>query len=867
MPSASTKRRRWTRYIYRNGYNLGLMIAVAWVANYLHFTDFGLYEDDWFFVGFPFVVDLKTWMVQSLWQQLTVSSQSVGRPLQMVFNYVFAEVGAAANSLAVDYVVAFILFAGCALLIYEIVRRRFSRLVAVLAALLFVLTPLHTLHQFLNGQFSVGPAFCIVFLAMLLYLKGHRTWSYPLAFLAVLSYESIFFLFLGTPLLKRGKLFRGRGREWIIHLSAFIAIVILAFVIRKASGESRVEGLPHGLALLWPVIHWWGFYSLGSFATYLYAALRVHEASFEACVYAAVFFVAIVVLFYRQRRLLSLRNHVAGGIARSVGIALLFLVLGYVLSYFFFLQPTPHLSVTDRETRISFAASFGSSLLLAVLLAGWIRSCNARATRLVAYLFTSTFLTVLFLYSFVIQDDYVKDWQQQREDCRQMIALTPDVQRDSVIVLKLAVGGDGFFLNGPRRRGNGLEKTLYERMFGSIFAPNQPWPQLFVVYSDQWVNYLKQSPDGYMDWTQKSFHGRWYPAVGRFLPERFIVLEEKEPGWVIRKVQPIFVNGVQIVQIPPLKAPSSSLWATVPPTRLERQFLSRSALQFAAHPASFGLPSKPFLIATAKVQFPQDAPKTTGLLDPLVTTGVPGAGDLISVRYAGGNRLSFRIDHWGNPGVEGGEMSIDPNRVYSLEVAEGESGTSLRVNGNQVVAFPVRAFATARAQVTFGTNRIGGGITGPKFSGNVLSTKLWPMPVAIAKANIRFPENAPKSTGLLEPLIVTGATRAGDLVSVRYLGHNRVMFRIDHWGLPGVEGGALTINPKAIYSLEVDEDRNGTSLSVNGEEKLFLQEEPYVTSRGQVTFGENKIGGGTAGPKFSGRILSSDLILHDNPQY
>jgi hypothetical protein len=643
----------------------------------------------------------------------------------MIFDYIFAEIGAITNSLAVDYLLAFSLFSASALLMYEVLRRRFSRLVATLAALLFVLTPLHTLHQFLNGQFSAAPAFILVFLAMLLYLNGRRGWSYVFALLTVFSYESIFFLFLGAPLLKRGKAFGGRRREWLIHIGVFIAIVLVAFAVRKTTGEARVGALPHGLALLWPVVHWWLFYSYASFATYLYAALRVPESSVEACFYLVVFWVLIGLLFYRHRRAPVDTDTYRGKsirLLRAAGVAVLFLLLGYVISYFFFLQPIPHLSVTDRDTRISMAASFGSSLLLAIFLAAWIRSCRFRATQVIAYAGTAAFLGMLFLYSFVIQDDYVKDWEQQRENARQLISLTPDAQPDSVIIMKLSVGGDGFFMQGPRRRGNGLEKTLYEQMFTSVFTRDRPWPHLFIVYSDAWVNYLKRAPDGFLDWTQTSFNGRWYHANGRYRPGRFIVLEEREPGWVIRKAQPIFVEGVQIVQIPSLERPQSSLWATVTPTRLERQFLPDMVWRAASHPKIVGLQSKPFLLATAKLQFPAKAPAPFRPLDPLVVTGSSGAGDIVSARYLGGNHVIFRIDHWGFPGVESAEMTIDPANVYSVEVGQGDSGTTLSLNGKQVLIHSLKPYATTRAQITFGSNKIGGGITGTKFSGKILSS-------------------------------------------------------------------------------------------------------------------------------------------------
>jgi hypothetical protein len=184
-------------------------------------------------------------------------------------------------------------------------------------------------------------------------------------------------------------------------------------------------------------------------------------------------------------------------------------------------------------------------------------------------------LTVLFLYSFVIQDDYVKSWTAQREQALQMIQLTPDAERDSVIVLKLPVSGDYQNLSTAEHevRAIGREMTVYETSFNYTYALNQPWPKLFVVYSDDWREYLKRDTDGLMSWTKPQFFGRWSPAEGRFRPGRFIVLEETESGRLIRRAEPILADGVQIVQAPPSTPDQTPVWAHITPSPLISAFL------------------------------------------------------------------------------------------------------------------------------------------------------------------------------------------------------------------------------------------------------------------------------------------------------
>src|ERR1035441_8130727 len=191
---------------------------------------------------------------------------------------------------------------------------------------------------------------------MLLYLNGKPVRSYALALLSILCYESVFFLFLGVPLLRRSGRHQDRRREWLTHLAMCGALVGCYFVCRSFSVERRVAALHSGPALIWAVLHAWAFQTFASFATYLYAFLSAWGASLEAWVYAIPFCVVLIVFLRSHRRQpapAGLSREALVWIARSAAVGFLFLVLGYVVSYFFFQEPTPQLHFVDREDRKS----------------------------------------------------------------------------------------------------------------------------------------------------------------------------------------------------------------------------------------------------------------------------------------------------------------------------------------------------------------------------------------------------------------------------------------------------------------------------------------------------------------------------------
>ncbi|MBZ5600669.1 MAG: hypothetical protein LAO79_00005 [Acidobacteriia bacterium] len=549
-------------YFRRHGAALGAIAAVSWVANYLHVTKLGLYADDWYYIAFPFLCRVKDWMGTALSNNLTPENIQ-GRPLQVIFGYTFAQIGALADSLAVDYLIAYALSTAGALLMYEVLRRRFATHVAALAAVIFAISPLHTVHQFLNGQFSFAPSFLFVFAAMILYLDGKRTLSYIVAAPALLCYESMFFLFVPVPLLKPGPMFKDRRREWTVHLAAVAGVTALYFLGRAFLGEKRAAGLPHRFDLAWNVLQDWIYYAATSFLNYPYAALRVHEATLEGWIYGVVFFVLAWLWLARQKS--AEKEPLA-----SAAIALIFVAAGFLLSYFFEMPPRPYLIFTDRASRIHIAGSFGSSLLIAI----GIDQCLRWRSRILPLLAAA--LTVLFLYAFVIQNDYIEDWRDQRADIAQTIALTPDATPGSLIILQLRRPQERFFQSGRRRRGIGFEKTVFEWHFPHICADIANCPQLFAVYSPAWSHYLRQDSDGWMSWTQPLFDGRFYQVSGRFRPGRFIVLEETSPGHLRRSTEPIYAGGAQIVQLPEPR--EKSFWRSIPSTPFTRLFLDPSAL-------------------------------------------------------------------------------------------------------------------------------------------------------------------------------------------------------------------------------------------------------------------------------------------------
>ena len=527
----------------RSGYPLIFVLGTGWIANFLHFTAFGFYEDDWYYFAQPYLVPAASWFAQL---RQDIIQFDLGRPLQNLSMYVFGYAGAAISSIGALYLLAFAFLALSAALMYRVLRLRFPVLFATVATLFFLLSPLTTIKQFLNYALTVGPGFSFLFLAILLYGQHRSVAAVVSAAAALLTYEPLFLLYLAAPVFRRGKRAR-RRREILAHLALCVALLLIYFLARKLSAETRVAAISSSpLTTIGLALRSWALFTASSFKSYVYAVyVGIRELSLEPLVYCALCLApALLVLFRlwpaKSGRCAARRKW---WLWNGVVLGAILTALGYGLAYFH-LADTSHFPLSGRDTRVSGAASFGSSLMVAGLfaLAAEFRPRVARMT-------TGVLLAILFLYSFVVQRDYIKAWTDQRRFLTQAMLLSPDVQPDSYFIVKTRWILEPLFPGADRRPSIGFSRHGLQVSMQALFGWNSS-PRIFFVYSDDWSNYLALRADGKLYWTQASFPGGWERSLtAPVAPGRIITMTEDESGSLRRVNEPLWAGGKQIVQM------------------------------------------------------------------------------------------------------------------------------------------------------------------------------------------------------------------------------------------------------------------------------------------------------------------------------
>jgi hypothetical protein len=270
--------------------------------------------------------------------------------------------------------------------------------------------------------------------------------------------------------------------------------------------------------------------------------------------------------------------------------------------------------------------------------------------------------------------------------------------------------------------------------------------------------------------------------------------------------------------------------------------------------------------------------------EPLVAFGEGGSGGLVTVSPVanGAIRVGF-VDPTGgtseSPVIELASSAVHELIVQFESMEKAGFRRMLMWADDQLVWAPQIKTSIEFRDVTVGRNVASHAGCAPAFSGTIFNAQhdlAGSDPLARPgdlRLQVRFPTDR---FGHSEPLVVTGRTGAGDMLVIQYVDAQTVRFGIDHWGSPMVWSDPVAVNNSAPLTLDISMPsllhagprahvasrtiRGSLDLSVNG--RLVWQEarEFYRADAEEVAIARNPIGGTSAGPKFTGDVLSAEVV-------
>lgn len=412
------------------------IIFLTWMSRFLLSSSFGLYEDDWNFSGNAITneliqnIDRISSALLTFWQ---------GRPLHMTFLTFIPSFGSKIGGLNSLYFIGFLILSSNACLFYSLLKKISDQpYIAIIATLFFCLYPADTTFNYLQHLFGLQTSLLFLLLAFHFYViseersKYQIILSYTMAIFSLLTYESLFLTFFTAPFL-----FKKRTKKQVIsHFLTVILILIVYFTLRKVAGEQRVTGL--GMTSIIQTLVYQIFVGpIITLGTYFFRPLEILTQfkieNLLILLIALPIFYVVINYFINNEKTIEQENS-----EKYLKVTDL-LVLGIVMTILAYPSAlTLSVNIIDgRASRVHFAAILGTTIVLSCL---WIfmiiKNNSQQVFKKLSIFFLSLHLSFLFIFCINVQQFYSLSWKYQQAFWSDVIALSPDLDEETVILVQ-----------------------------------------------------------------------------------------------------------------------------------------------------------------------------------------------------------------------------------------------------------------------------------------------------------------------------------------------------------------------------------------------------------------------------------------------
>ena len=555
-----------------------LLAITIWIAYFWHYTSFGLYSDDHGRIALGMQMDLSR-LLHTL-RNYFLMRTGQGRPLHDGFIFLFPFIGSRLGGLHALYWIAYAIATLNSVLFYVLLRRlSIHQVFAVTGALAFCLFPADSSKIFLTHAFAIQTSLTFLLVALYSYLIGRKKWSYLLIFGSLITYETMFPVFLAAPLLNKKWDARLR-RELFKHALAVGAMMLCISIIRKvARAGGRIGELDVLTTISLPLRHMFAG-PIVSMTTFLYHPIQTLLAlDGKLVVFLLICFAGFVwtlsqLKLDRSSNVLCLRysteskafrlknSEFLKELAKLASIGLVMLLLSYPLT--FTTNPTSF-SFTGQGGRAHSAAIVGASILCACVCSAILLIASAYQKRRLATLGLAGFFTLLVGVGLSVQQDYALAWQYQQAFWTDVTQLSSDMTNGTVILVDAELKRTKHWkiIQGGAKKPPVVLRNIYRfpkewesppRLY--LLKPN--WQDAIISDENLFdLNYstivafnpdpLKPHPFGFEKYLDK-------------VDSSHIILLETENGRLIRRTEPLVIDGREFTlkemstsKLPPLE--------------------------------------------------------------------------------------------------------------------------------------------------------------------------------------------------------------------------------------------------------------------------------------------------------------------------
>jgi hypothetical protein len=520
---------------------------LVWVAQFHHFHELGLYEDDYFFISEAMGKD-PSYLVGRFQTAFTVLPQ--GRPFGFFLPDLLSFIGDKLGGLPGIYLVGFAVVTLNTFLCYRLLRVRLPVPPAAVGAAVFCLFPADTTKILLTHDFQLQPSLTFALLAALAYASNRRLLAYVLGAGALLAYENGYLALFALPLFAR-PWDRRLPRALLLHAGALVGVLAVIVATRIATGEGRAATSVGSVGDLAPRLL--GSLVLGparSLAAMFYGPLKaVPSWDLETVTLVVVALLSFAALLWTTQRGTPKAQRTQAVQIGAAGLAML--IVGYGLAYTHF----PPNAIIGRGTSVHLGATLGMSVLAAAV--AWLLFLSVRPPAATALL--AAYVALAVGYYVTIERDFMRSWQLQRSFWQQVVECCSDLQDGTVLLYELNPADETNFIFT-----NSWADPL---ILGETFDFPASWsvaPRLFSL--TQWLDRVQ--PDGADDQLRWWVPGAVWDEHWEPLPQANVILLRRAPdGGLLRVAGSIDIGG-RALQLKPRTAPVS--W---PPAQLYQPLL------------------------------------------------------------------------------------------------------------------------------------------------------------------------------------------------------------------------------------------------------------------------------------------------------
>jgi hypothetical protein len=414
---------------------LVMLAGVFFLACFLHFRSFGVYGDDWsagtYLYHNSLGAALREWWAMGSGEIANFRPLAIILPIMWYFVFQFAGLAGVA-------LVIYILYLSLGWLLYKLLKRSLSPLVALVASLLFLVYP--TNNFYLWQVTSTYPLSLIFLFCGVNFFYRKNYWLvFCFLLLSLLVNEGVFFLFfialLPTQKLANLKELVAPFSRWLaVTLPAVVLYGILRVVLEAKgiiSGGRAVEVLGHFQLVAYAgqfvksylvvLVSSWGF--VGWKLLYFARPADFLIGSAVAAISVPVFW-----------RMAKFNNPAGAGKIPVWYIMVMGLALIIAGRYYGFYY-VPSINVLNLDSRYYFAASLGGAVFFAGVLEYLIRRFSFKRGMVVILLVLALGFGTLAAFKSSVQRDYTVSWSQAKAVWRSLLSSVPSLQPGQVIIL------------------------------------------------------------------------------------------------------------------------------------------------------------------------------------------------------------------------------------------------------------------------------------------------------------------------------------------------------------------------------------------------------------------------------------------------